>query len=817
MTNIVSAHLRQGMVSNAGPLYQYDYGQILRFHGVTIPETYEVHFSNSPTGNSITQIGNADGVSIPDMFLTSGEPVYAWLFLHTGANDGETKFTVKINVIGRARPSDDPPTPEQQSAITEAIAALNEGVAHVDEVAENIPETVQEIVDEMMEGKIPEAVDEWLNDHPEATTTVEDGSITEQKFAATTKEWIRGKRVYNVVDYGAVGDGETDDAPAIRAAIADLPASNWILYFPPGTYLQGDGSSECFFDFTDKTDFLVSGYGAKIVANPLNDPNEVANDIAGAGGVKYRGLKFIGCERGRIEGIYYDGNIIARKPTFLDVSAANDQSAFKLRDCEEVYFVDCTAYGSVMDGFSFGQNGRTYDKYTNHCGLIRCKAYYSYRNGLTVALGHFGLVDSCTFAYSGTAKDENNIVYGTSPKSGADLEAGTLGLYQKRGQEGWVIRNSTFMGNGIYQLSLSYGTYECLVDNCKFIKDGAFSENGIFISKDSEYLTRNNTVKNCYFENCGIYSAGDGLLFEDNVMLNGYPLIIEGNSLYSIGKARKNIVNRNVIRYEFDISQASYTSTHYVEANDRKAYFSSSNEFDYTNNIIINACTALICHGPVDNMVGNVFMSDVVPAAGNKLGGLTANVSYNHTDGNRVVSPYYDTGTNAVPLNKDAISFEKVIKWTGSNSYAVAKFAMPSGTPFVAMVYGAGFCYLVMASTVKRIYGDSSDHSVSTIVNTGGYRYICVKSDISGNRHAKIQVISRYNIPANFDIEITLYNALPTSVANFAMKCPWTNGAYVTALPTGFNFNNGDTALYNTKPIWYKDNHWYYADGTEAT
>ena len=31
---------------------------------------------------------------------------------------------------------------------------------------------------------IEQAVTDWLDDHPEATTTVEDGSITEEKLAA---------------------------------------------------------------------------------------------------------------------------------------------------------------------------------------------------------------------------------------------------------------------------------------------------------------------------------------------------------------------------------------------------------------------------------------------------------------------------------------------------------------------------------------------------------------------------------------------------------------------------------------------------------
>jgi hypothetical protein len=49
----------------------------------------------------------------------------------------------------------------------------------------------------------------------------------------------RGELMISVRDYGAVGDGVTDDTAAICAAEADrsAKATGAILYFPPGTYL----------------------------------------------------------------------------------------------------------------------------------------------------------------------------------------------------------------------------------------------------------------------------------------------------------------------------------------------------------------------------------------------------------------------------------------------------------------------------------------------------------------------------------------------------------------------------------------------------
>ena len=111
------------------PLWQYDYGQILKITGLDLPQAFEVHFSNSrKSGETITQIGTDSQVTIPDMYLTSGADIYAFIFLHDGTDDGETEYVIKIPVRERPEPSDIEPTPEQHDAITEAIAALNVAV-----------------------------------------------------------------------------------------------------------------------------------------------------------------------------------------------------------------------------------------------------------------------------------------------------------------------------------------------------------------------------------------------------------------------------------------------------------------------------------------------------------------------------------------------------------------------------------------------------------------------------------------------------------------------------------------------------------------
>src|SRR5882724_10858014 len=71
----------------------------------------------------------------------------------------------------------------------------------------------------------------------------------------------------NVRDFGAVGDGITDDRAAIQAAI-DNAVSNNIggILFPAGTYrvsrvaVSGGG---CSLDLNGVQDFMVTGEGPK--------------------------------------------------------------------------------------------------------------------------------------------------------------------------------------------------------------------------------------------------------------------------------------------------------------------------------------------------------------------------------------------------------------------------------------------------------------------------------------------------------------------------------------------------------------------------
>ena len=121
--NITQADISQRLCFTSA-LYQWDYGQILLPTGVELPTAYEVHFAVPNTDTTMTVIGGADGVAIPDELLQSSGQIVAYIYLHSGEDDGETEYKINIPVKSRPQPSDYEPTPVEQDVITQTIGAV---------------------------------------------------------------------------------------------------------------------------------------------------------------------------------------------------------------------------------------------------------------------------------------------------------------------------------------------------------------------------------------------------------------------------------------------------------------------------------------------------------------------------------------------------------------------------------------------------------------------------------------------------------------------------------------------------------------------
>ena len=119
----------------AHSLWQWDYGQLLVFKDLDLPNVYEVHFSNNPLGTSKTVVGTDAGAKIPDEYLEKPASIYAWVYLHDGTEDGETEYMCEIPVLRRAKPDNINVTGDDQRTFTQMMAALEAELTNAEDKA----------------------------------------------------------------------------------------------------------------------------------------------------------------------------------------------------------------------------------------------------------------------------------------------------------------------------------------------------------------------------------------------------------------------------------------------------------------------------------------------------------------------------------------------------------------------------------------------------------------------------------------------------------------------------------------------------------
>lgn len=127
MLNVITAYLHGREPCTTETVYQYNSGMRMQILGKGLPDVYEVDFANSITGNSITQIASGGVVSVPDEFFVPGSIIHAWVVI-VGVDYVVTRKHIMIPISIRAIRTNVEPTPSQQSALDEAIAALNDAV-----------------------------------------------------------------------------------------------------------------------------------------------------------------------------------------------------------------------------------------------------------------------------------------------------------------------------------------------------------------------------------------------------------------------------------------------------------------------------------------------------------------------------------------------------------------------------------------------------------------------------------------------------------------------------------------------------------------
>ena len=137
MSNIIQVLPQPGVTVHTAPVWQYDSGQVLRINGIALPASYKAEFSNTGRGDAISTVQTTAEILIPAHFLTSGSPVYIWLVV-VDEQSRTTEYALQVPVAPRAKPIYTEPTPEEQTAMDQALAALNAGVAEVRDAAREL-------------------------------------------------------------------------------------------------------------------------------------------------------------------------------------------------------------------------------------------------------------------------------------------------------------------------------------------------------------------------------------------------------------------------------------------------------------------------------------------------------------------------------------------------------------------------------------------------------------------------------------------------------------------------------------------------------
>jgi hypothetical protein len=203
----------------------------------------------------------------------------------------------------------------------------------------------------------------------------------------------------NVLDYGAVGDGTTNDTAAIQLAITAAYAQERALYFPSGTYLMSstitmgnntaDAAKFCYF-FGDGKDSVIKVTAANVNPFLWQGPNP---DVDGAGN--------------RI-----DGRILIEKLRFLGPSSASTNTnsiGVKFYGAQGITLRDCTFNGWV--------NG----EYYQNCDIVSRYNIYSQSN--------YNAVNSAATGYAITGAGQLNSFnsYGGLIANSTNLGVGYVG------------------------------------------------------------------------------------------------------------------------------------------------------------------------------------------------------------------------------------------------------------------------------------------------------------------------------------------------------------------------------------------------------
>ena len=152
--------------------------------------------------------------------------------------------------------------------------------------------------------------------------------------------------VIDVTSFGATGNGTTDDTAAILVAVAAIPPTGGVLFFPPGTY---------------KTTMPILVTRSSVAVRGVGDASQIDATVAGDGALVFSGGSWVRAQDLRIIGKFSSGIWLRgcsnASVTGCSISGATDGtgaecSGITISNCSDVWI-----QRNRLDGNGLGPSG----------------------------------------------------------------------------------------------------------------------------------------------------------------------------------------------------------------------------------------------------------------------------------------------------------------------------------------------------------------------------------------------------------------------------------------------------------------------------
>lgn len=266
-----------------------------------------------------------------------------------------------------------------------------------------------------------------------------------------------------VDDYGAVGDGVTDDYIPIETAIIDLGANGGELVFTSGkTYIISEGL--LFNAFPDSHNYLVRTSGGAKATIKIEDGAPLTWN--------HWVIRLSESKNVTIQNFIVDGNRDTRNPT---VETSGTDVIFIDGASNGTRLYDMDIINSPMDNIYIVVHENQNQTLMTDFEMHNCKVENGFRNNMSIISGANFKIIGCEF----------NNANGTDPQSGIDFEPNQSSA---AGYSNITVEGCKFKNNVRYGIEL---TYVIAGSGSNTIKNNYFENNGILIGSPDNVIHNN--------------------------------------------------------------------------------------------------------------------------------------------------------------------------------------------------------------------------------------------------------------------------------------------------------------------------------------